>query len=125
MLKLELSPLWLPMLHSGSSPPKKCTKTFREKFKCAFKIYSIWPQASTLQTHIRNAVPLVWGSLRLTPSTYTPSITQHTPLDCLFSAALQVNCLAEIISSSYRWNIQYTKSHEKPYLFYRSYMLHQ
>ena len=73
-LNLELSPLRLPMLHSGSSPPKKCTKTFREKFKHAFKIYSIWPQASTLQTHIRIAVLLVWGSLGLTPSTYTPSI---------------------------------------------------
>ena len=36
----------------------------------SFKIYSIWPQASkhvrTL-TYFHNAVPLVWGSLRLAP----------------------------------------------------------
>ena len=32
-----------------------------------FKIYGIWPQAGTLQTRFRNAVPLVWGSLRLAP----------------------------------------------------------
>ena len=33
---------------------------------CSFKIYGIWPQARML-THFRNAVPLVWGSLRLAP----------------------------------------------------------
>ena len=36
------------------------TCNFREIFKSAFKIYGIWP-------HIRNAVPLVWGSLRVAP----------------------------------------------------------
>ena len=33
-------------------------------------IYGIWPQASkqaNIYTHVRNAVPLVWGSLRLAP----------------------------------------------------------
>ena len=74
VLKFEPSPLLLPMLHTGSSPAlpfiySKCMRTFnfREIFKCAFKIYGIWPQASMLQTHVRNAVLLVWGSLRLTP----------------------------------------------------------
>ena len=43
------------------------TFNFWEIFKRAFKIYGIWPQASTLRTHFRNAVPLVWGSLRLAP----------------------------------------------------------
>ena len=28
-------------------------------------------QTSTLQTHFPNAVPLVWGSLRLAPNIYT------------------------------------------------------
>ena len=74
----------LPTLHSGSSPalpchalhlstlqlPTKCTRTFnfREIFKRAFKIYGIWPQGR-IHTHLRNAVPLVWGSLRLAPIT--------------------------------------------------------
>ena len=36
----------------------------------SFKIYGIWPQASTYVctlTHFHNAVRLVWGSLRLAP----------------------------------------------------------
>ena len=76
-VKLEPSPLRLPTLHSGSSPgcpalPWKCTRTFNfwEIFKGAFKIYGIRPQASKqarIHTHFRNAVPLVWGSLRLAP----------------------------------------------------------
>ena len=43
----------------------KYTRTFnfREIFKCAFKIYGRW----RIDTHFRNTVPLVWGSLRLTP----------------------------------------------------------
>ena len=53
-VNLDPSPLWLPTLHSGSGPalPCKCTRTFNfwEIFKHAFKIYSIWPQASN--THI-------------------------------------------------------------------------
>ena len=37
------------------------------KYLCAFKIYSIWPQTNK-HTHAScNAVPLVWGSLRLAP----------------------------------------------------------
>ena len=34
----------------------------------SFKIYGIWPQAS-IHTRVRNAVMLVWGSLRLAPIT--------------------------------------------------------
>ena len=36
----------------------------------SFKIYGIWLQASkqaNIHTHVCNAVPLVWGLLRLTP----------------------------------------------------------
>ena len=46
------------------------TFNFQEIFKRAFKIYGIWPQARSvvyIHTHLRNAVPLVWGSLRLAP----------------------------------------------------------
>ena len=57
MLKLELSPLCLPTLHSGSSQalpftieatPTKCMRMFNfwEIFKCTFKIYGIRLQAS-------------------------------------------------------------------------------
>ena len=35
---------------------------------CSFKIYSIWLQASKLHPHVRNAVTVVWGLLRLTPT---------------------------------------------------------
>ena len=50
----------------------KYTRTFnfQEIFKRAFKIYGIWPRPHTyvrIHTHLRNAVPLVWGSLRLAP----------------------------------------------------------
>ena len=41
-------------------------------FKRAFKIYGIWLQTSKhvhMLTHFRNAVPLVWGSLKLAPIT--------------------------------------------------------
>ena len=74
MLKLEPFPLQLPTLHSGNSPALCFTRTFnfQEVFKRTFKIYGIWPQASTyvrMQTYFRNAVPLVWGSLRLTTIT--------------------------------------------------------
>ena len=40
----------------------------------SFKIYGIWPQASkqaSIHTHVRNAVTLVWGSLRLAPTSVT------------------------------------------------------
>ena len=46
------------------------TFNFQKIFKRAFKIYGIWPQAQSvglIHTHLRNAVPLVWGSLRLAP----------------------------------------------------------
>ena len=33
----------------------------------SFKIYRIWPQASNIHMHVRNAVPLVQCSLRLAP----------------------------------------------------------
>ena len=71
---LELSPLRLPTLHSGSSPALPCTRTFNfwEIFKRAFQIYGIWPQARMLQTHFCNAVLLVWGSLRLAPIILLP-----------------------------------------------------
>ena len=64
MLKFEPSLLQLPILHSGSRPALPFTYltrtfNFREIFKHAFKIYG--KQTSTLQTHFRNAVLLVWG----------------------------------------------------------------
>ena len=76
MLKLEPSPLRLPTLHSGSSQALPFTYQVHKEvqfsgiFKCAFKIYSYGhKQTSTLQTHFRNAITLVWGSLRLAPIT--------------------------------------------------------
>ena len=58
MLKFELSPLQLPMLHSASSTVSftyycKCTRmfNFREIFTRAFKIYIIWPQANKYATN--------------------------------------------------------------------------
>ena len=51
-----------------------------------FKIYGIWPQASKdvrMLTHFRNAVPLVWGSLRLAP------INNLNPKDPLLSRMLR------------------------------------
>ena len=61
------------------------TFNFWEIFKCAFKIYSIWPQASKharmLQTHFRNAVLLVWGLLRLTPITFENDLFAQL-IDC-------------------------------------------
>ena len=49
MLWLELSLLWLQMLHSGivqHCPLLLVHDNFREIFKCAFKIYGIWPHAN-------------------------------------------------------------------------------
>ena len=68
VLKLEPSPLQLPTLHSNSSPALHVDIQF--SVKCAFKIYSICPQAQLIvciHTHLCNAVPLVWGSFRLAP----------------------------------------------------------
>ena len=56
-MKIEPSPLRLPTLHCGSSQAlpftieatyTKCMRMFNfwEIFKCTFKIYGIWPQAS-------------------------------------------------------------------------------
>ena len=50
------------------------TFNFWKIFKSAFKIYGIWPQAHSvghIHTHLCNAVPLMWGSLRLAPIIYT------------------------------------------------------
>ena len=79
VLQLEASPLRLPMLHSGSSPAlpihllrlpilsARGRSIFR-KYLCTFKIYGIWPQADRHAYASCNAVPLVWGSLRLPPA---------------------------------------------------------
>ena len=69
MLKLELSdsPLRLPTLHSGSSPPSKCTRTynFREIFKRALKIYGIGAASEQASTYVTDTAVL----LRLAPKT--------------------------------------------------------
>ena len=64
----HLSNLGLPTLHSGHSPSWSARgHSVFGKYLCAFKIYGIWPQANR-HTHAScNAVPLVWGSLRLAP----------------------------------------------------------
>ena len=51
-------------------PSPTYTHAFRKYLNAhlKFTVYGC-KQTSTLQTHFRNAVPLVWGSLRLTPST--------------------------------------------------------
>ena len=59
-----------------AQPALPCTMTFnfREIFMPAFKIYGIWMQADR-HTHTScNAIPLVWGSLRLAPITDCKSI---------------------------------------------------
>ena len=68
MLPLEQPPLRLPTLHSGHSPSWSARgHSIFGKYLCTFKIYGIWPQANR-HTHAScNAVPLVWGSLRLAP----------------------------------------------------------
>ena len=51
-------------LQCGSSPSHSV-----EHLECEIRLYEIyrkWPQAKR-HTHVCNAVPLVWGSLRLTP----------------------------------------------------------
>ena len=47
--------------------PAKCTRTFnfQEIFKRAFTVYG--HKRSRMHTHLRNAVPLMWGSLRVAP----------------------------------------------------------
>ena len=62
-----------PMLHSGNgNGPAKCTSSIFVilKFKCAHlknKRYVAASKQANIHTHVRNAVPLVWGSLRLAP----------------------------------------------------------
>ena len=56
MLKLEPSPLQLPTLHSAASPILHEDVNFRKIFKCAFKLYGIWPQASM---YVTNTLPLL------------------------------------------------------------------
>ena len=49
------------------------TFKFRNLFKRAFKIYGMWSVGRSvcrIHTHLRNAVPPVWGSLRLAPIIY-------------------------------------------------------
>ena len=76
MLKLELSPLRLPTLHSGSSPalPCKCTRTFnfREIFKHAFKIYGIWPQAQSYTHTSAQCSPASVGIAQARPNYVYP-----------------------------------------------------
>ena len=87
VLQLEPSPLRLPMVHSSSSPafsllprPRGPALPFTYKFEANWymstfnfreNIYAhlkIWYMAASKHTHAScNAVPLVWGSLRLTP----------------------------------------------------------
>ena len=78
MLKCEPSPLRLPMLYSGSSPALPFTyllsaqgRSIFGKYLNAHLKFTVYDrkQTSTLQTHFHNAVPLVWGSLRLAPIT--------------------------------------------------------
>ena len=56
----------------------------------SFKIYGIWPQASkketSIHTHFRNAVTLVWGSLRLAPIKAKRLLeTSYFLLQCILS----------------------------------------
>ena len=67
VLKLEPSPLRLPTLHSGSSPALPFTYLLSARGRSKFTVYG-HKQACTLQTHLHNAVTLVWGSLRLPQS---------------------------------------------------------
>ena len=76
-------------LRSGSSPsPMRqwaghiaCTKVFHEIFKYAHLKFTVCGRSidSQTYTHVRNAVTLVWGSLRLAP----------TSLCVAFSASVQ------------------------------------
>ena len=59
-------------LHSGNSPSStECMSLIFVILKFnMFKIYSIWPHTNkqaNIHTYMQNAVPLVWGLLRLTP----------------------------------------------------------
>ena len=61
----------LSCLHYGCQHCTLAVAHLRSAQECSIlgKIkHAFWPQASTLQTHFRNAVPLVWGSLRLAPT---------------------------------------------------------
>ena len=80
---VNVSLVYIPTLHSGSSPSVAAVWTqdyprmfsLREIFK--FKIYGTWPQANK-QTYTNmcaiNAALLVWGSLRLTQNMSFTSI---------------------------------------------------
>ena len=70
----------------GSSPHASCMHEIdlREIFECAHLKFTVYgrKQASTyvyMLTHFRNAVPLVWGSLRLAPNTDTVGTTSNCP----------------------------------------------
>ena len=65
-----------PTLHSGNSPsPTECMSSVFIILKFNRAHLGIWPQASKqaskqadIHTHVCNAVLLVWGSLRLSPT---------------------------------------------------------
>ena len=58
--------------HCPSLIVAKCTRTFNFKYLNMHLKFTVYghKQARTLQTHFRNSVPLVWGSLSLTPIIY-------------------------------------------------------
>ena len=71
VLKLELSTLRLPTLHSGSSPAfhvsaRGCS-IFGKHLNAYLKFTVYDRKHGRIHTHLRNAVRLVWGSLRLAP----------------------------------------------------------
>ena len=101
MLQLEASLLWLPMLHFGHiaafsfaywlSILSAQGRSIPGKYLYAFKIYGIWLQADR-HTHAScNAVPLVWGSLRLAPIT--------KPVQC-YSASNIFYCVVNMLAQS-------------------------
>ena len=69
------------------------TFNFWEIFKSTFKIYGVWLQARMyigIHTHLRNAVPLVWGSLRLALMIIFQKIQSHMVLASISSI---LNCV--------------------------------
>ena len=82
--------------------PSGCMSSVFVILKFHLKIYGMLPQASkqasrqaNIHTHVHNAVPLVWGSLRLTPIIQYIAIQvqyniehvimrNHTQFSCLY-----------------------------------------
>ena len=82
MLQLEPSPLQLPTLHSGSSPAlpftywlsaQGCSSIFGKYLNAHLTFMVYGRKHRYIHTHFCNAVPLVWGSLRLAPTTTPPT----------------------------------------------------